>query len=102
MDKAEVYKALSGVFSQRHMQHLVPQLSLGDLATDLAAELDKDSISFTKDEVGEIFSLIDSLSGGNASDAFMWDGSDDPTCPSVSALVKLYKCVGHRIPESCK
>lgn len=102
MAKAEIYKALSVVFGQPHMQRLVPQLSLGDLATDLAAELGKDSVSFTKDEVGEIYNLIDELSGSNPENGFAWDGTDDPKHPTTSALVKIFKSVGASIPESCE
>lgn len=61
-----------------------------------------DSVTFTKEEVGYIYDLIDSLSGGNASNGFAWDGTDDPSHAGTAALIKIFKTVGCKIPESCE
>jgi hypothetical protein len=61
-----------------------------------------DTVTFTKDEVKEIYEWIDAMSGGNPENGFMWDGTDDPKHPQISALVKVFKCIGRRIPESCE
>lgn len=58
--------------------------------------------AFTADEARALFGLIDELSGNNASNVFLWDGTDDPADPTVSACLKLFAACGRRVPDDLK
>jgi hypothetical protein len=40
------------------------------------------------------------MSGGNPENGFAWDGTDDINEPVTSALVKIFKSVGRKIPKN--
>ena len=48
-------------------------------------------VTFTPEEVREIFNFVDCMSGGNPENGFAWDGTDDINEPVISALVKIFK-----------
>jgi hypothetical protein len=58
------------------------------------------SVTFTAEEVKEIYNFVDAMSGGNPENGFAWDGTDDINEPVTSALVKIFKSVGREIPEN--
>lgn len=59
-------------------------------------------IVLTPDEVSAVYDLIDTLSGGNASNVFSWDNHDDIKDPTISAMVKIFVAVGAEIPKKLK
>jgi hypothetical protein len=71
---------------------------IGEMIKDVKKE--PVMVSFTKEEVKEIYNFVDSMSGGNPENGFAWDGTDDINDPTTSALVKIFKSVGRKIPEN--
>lgn len=59
-------------------------------------------MEFTKEEIESIYELIDILSGCNASNCFNWEGNNDITNPTTSAMVKIFTTLGKDIPEDLK
>lgn len=56
-------------------------------------------IEFTLEECKALYETIDNLSGGNAENAFRWDGSDSKDTPHSTAHAKLFKACGQDIPK---
>lgn len=58
------------------------------------------TVTLTVEECKALYTLIDELSGGGASNVFAYGGADDPDNPTVSACVKVYSKAGrmHAIP----
>ena len=55
-------------------------------------------LSLTIEEAGLICETIDMLSGGNASNVFMWDGTDHAD-PIAQTFARLFRFVGMDVPE---
>lgn len=55
--------------------------------------------TLTKEECEGIYEIIDILSGYNAGNAFVWDGTDDPNDPGTRAVAKIFKAIGREVPE---
>lgn len=62
--------------------------------------MSKESVTFTYEEINAIYDLIDELSGGNASNAFSWDGKDSLEDENTSAMCKIFKTLGRSIPKN--
>jgi len=62
----------------------------------------KDVAVFSPAECEALYEIIDAFSGGNASSAFAWDGTDSMDDPYISSMVKIFKAVGRKVPESCE
>lgn len=77
-----------------------------DRISDIFAEIGKvikakpQPVTFTAEEVKEIYNFVNAMSGGNPENGFAWDGTDDISDPTTSALVKIFKSVGREIPEN--
>lgn len=63
-----------------------------------------EGLTFTPEELKALFELIDSLSGGNVGNVFLYDGSDSLDDPTTSAMVKLFRAVGRErfLPNNLK
>ena len=57
-------------------------------------------ITLNKAEAEAVFELIDQMSGGNPENGFSWDGTDDMSNPTTSALFKIFKECGRNVPEN--
>lgn len=57
-------------------------------------------VTFTVEEVEAIYSWLDDLSGGNASNIFCWDGTDSIETPYFSAAYKVFKTCGRSVPKN--
>ncbi len=60
------------------------------------------AVTLTAAEARELFNLIDTLSGGNATSVFAWDGTDCLMDEGTSACVKLFKTLGRPTPWTQK
>lgn len=60
------------------------------------------AVTLTADECRALHALIDILSGGNAQDAFTWDGTEDPADAQARACAKVYKAAGFKVPKELK
>ena len=56
-------------------------------------------IQLTEEECRAVYRLIDELSGGNADNAFNWEGHDSPNEPHDRALAKIFHAAGKAIPS---
>lgn len=61
--------------------------------------MNSNDVRLTQEECEAIFETLDILSGGNADSCFGWDGTDDPTDPSVSGFAKIWAALDREIPE---
>lgn len=57
-------------------------------------------IEFTGSECFALLQMLEDTTGGNASDVFAWDGTDDPEEPWVKAAVKLFKACNRQVPDN--
>ena len=62
----------------------------------------KTMVQLTEEECREIYDLIDGLSGGNASNSFLWDGSDSIDNDTDRSIAKIFIGAGVKIPDSMK
>lgn len=59
----------------------------------------KKTITLDEDECAAVYSIVDMLSGGNASNVFNWE-DDDPKEVENIAFAKIFKMAGAKIPKT--
>lgn len=60
------------------------------------------SVILTLPEASAFYGLINTLSGGNPSGVFAWDGTDDLNDPTTSVMAKIFDALGQEIPENLR